>query len=97
MILFSGCRPSGNGNCDVAAELSITGPDGNAYGETFSGPVWQGPPGPQYSLQLGQSGMGFVLDPGDKLGVYTLRATVTDRVAGTIVAVQQAITGVEAN
>lgn len=95
MILISGCRPAESGNCDVAGQLSITGPDGKPYGDTYDASVWQGPPGPQYSLQLSQSGIGFVVDPEDRLGTYTLRAKVTDKVAGTTVSVQQAITASE--
>ena len=95
MLIFSGCQPAENGNCNVGVELSVTGPDGAPYGEALQGPIWQGPPPPQYNLQLGQSGLGFILEPEDNLGVYTLRANVTDHVAGTTVAVQQAITAAE--
>jgi hypothetical protein len=95
MILVSGCRTAASGNCDVAGELSIMGPDGKPYGETYNAPVWQGSPGPRYSLQLSQSGIGFVLDPEDKLGTYTLRAKITDKVAGTTLSVEKAIIGEE--
>jgi hypothetical protein len=91
MLVFTGCRAASSGNCDVSVELSVTGPDGAIYGETLRGPIWQGPPAPQYALQLGQSGLGFILESHDKLGVYTLRAKVTDHVAETTVEVQQAI------
>ncbi|MDP9423694.1 MAG: hypothetical protein M3Q19_12840 [Pseudomonadota bacterium] len=92
MLLFSGCRAAQDGNCDVSVELSITGPDGKPYGETLKGPIWKGPPAPQYTLQLGQSGLGFILEPQDKLGTYLLQARVTDHVAGTTLAVEQAVT-----
>ena len=95
MLIFSGCRAAADGNCNVSVELSITGPDGAPYGETLKGPIWQGPPAPQYNLQLGQSGIGFILEPEDKLGIYTFKANVTDHVAGTSVAVHQAITAAE--
>jgi hypothetical protein len=92
MLLFSGCRAARDGNCDVSVELSITGPDGKPYGETLRGPIWKGPPAPQYTLQLGQSGLRFILEPQDKLGTYLLQAKVTDEVAGTALAVEQAVT-----
>ena len=92
MLIFSGCQAAEDGNCDVTVELSVTDPDGAPYGETFKGPLWQGPPAPQYNLQLGQSGLGFILEPEDKLGTYRLKANVTDHVAGTTVAVEQTIT-----
>lgn len=92
MLIFSGCRAAEDGNCDVSAEMSIIGPDGKPYGETLRGPIWKGPPMPQYVLQLGESGAGFRLEPQDKLGFYTLRAKVTDQVAGTTLMVEQTIT-----
>lgn len=94
-LIFSGCRAAENGNCNVSVELSVTAPDGAPYGETLKGLIWQGPPAPQYNLQLGQSGLGFILEPQDKLGIYTLQANVTDHVAGTILNVQQAVTAAE--
>jgi hypothetical protein len=95
MLIFSGCRAAENGNCNVSVELSVTGPDGAPYGKTFNGPIWEGPPPPQYNLQLGQSGLGFILEPEDKLGIYKLKANVTDHVAGTTLRVQQAITATD--
>ena len=95
MLIFSGCQAAENGNCNVSVELSVTGPDGVPYGETFKGPIWRGPPAPQYNLQLGESGLGFILDPQDKLGIYRLQAKVTDHVAATTVTVEQAVTAIE--
>ena len=37
----------------------------------------------------------FILEPEDKLGIYTLKANVTDHVAGTTLKVQQAITAAD--
>jgi hypothetical protein len=55
-----------------------------------------GPPAPAYNLQLAESSLGFILEPHDPLGTYTLKATVTDNVAGTTLSVQQAVTAVAA-
>jgi hypothetical protein len=96
ILLFSGCRPGQDGNCNVTAELSITGPDGSPYSETMSGKVWGGAPAPGYNLQASESSIGFTLDPEDPLGVYTLKAMVRDNVAGTKLAVQQSVTAVDA-
>ncbi len=95
MLIFSGCRAGADGQCNVSVDLSVVGPDGSPYGESMHGPIWRGPPAPQYNLQLGESGLGFILDPHDKLGVYTLKAKVTDQVAARSVEVEQTITATE--
>ncbi|HEY0148177.1 MAG TPA: hypothetical protein VGB70_04165 [Allosphingosinicella sp.] len=93
-LIFSGCSAAADGNCNVTAELSMTGPSGAPYGETATGKVWSGPPAPGYNLQLSQSGLGFILEPQDPLGVYVIKAAVTDHVAGRTLHVQQSITAV---
>jgi hypothetical protein len=95
MLLFSGCRAGQDGNCDVIVELGVTGPDGSQYGDIFKGTVWNGPPPPAYNLQLGRDGLGFILEPEDSLGTYTLKAAITDKVAGTTLEVRKAIAAVE--
>jgi hypothetical protein len=95
MLLFSGCRAGADGNCNVTVELAVTGPAGKPYGETLKGNAWSGPPAPAYNLQLAESSLGFILEPHDPLGTYTLKATVTDKVAGTTLSVQQAVTAVD--
>jgi hypothetical protein len=95
MLIFSGCKVGPDGKCNVTAELSITGPDGKAYGKTMQAPVWNEPPASGYNLQLSPASIGFRLDPEDALGSYTLHASVTDRLAGTTVVVEQAITAKE--
>jgi hypothetical protein len=94
ILLFSGCRPAPDGNCNVTAELSMTGPNGSPYGDTMRGLVWAGPPAPQYRLQASESSLGFRLEPADPLGTYTLRAMVTDNVAGTTLSVEQPVRAV---
>ena len=61
MLIFSGCRPGPDGNCNVTVELSITGPNGSPYGEKLTGKVWSGPPAPDHNLQLAESSLGSSL------------------------------------
>jgi hypothetical protein len=42
-------------------------------------------------LQLAKISLGFKLEPEDTLGIYTIKATVTDAVAGTSVEVEKAV------
>jgi hypothetical protein len=97
ILLFSGCRPAADGECNVTMELAVSGPSGAAYGETMKAMVWSGPPAPAYKLQAAEGSLGFVLEPEDALGRYTLRAAVTDHVAGLTLPVQQTVEAVEAN
>lgn len=94
MVLFSGCRAAADGNCDVTIEATVTGPGGKPYGDTFKVKAWGGPPAPQYNLQASHANLAFVLEAQDELGTYTVKAIVTDQVAGTSVAVQELIQAV---
>lgn len=95
MIIFSGCRAGAEGNCNVTAEFSISGPDGAPYGDVMQGSLWQGPSMPDYNLQLGEGSIGFILEPEDPFGTYTLKAAITDQVAGITLQVEQAVTAAE--
>ncbi|MDQ3075371.1 MAG: hypothetical protein M3Q88_07165 [Pseudomonadota bacterium] len=96
MLIFSGCKASTDGNCNLTAIFNISGPDGAPYGKPQRGTVWSRPPAPGYALQLSEGGIGMVIEPGELLGRYTLGATVTDHVADITVAVEAPIEVVEA-
>lgn len=92
MLIFSGCRAGRDGNCNVTARFSVTAPDGSPSDEPVEAQVWSRPPAPGRNLHLSEGALGFVLEPGDPLGVYTFAAAVTDRVAGTTVEVRTSVT-----
>lgn len=91
MLLFSGCRPAPDGNCNVMAKITVLAPNGSRYGDILEAQAWGGPPTPQYVMQLAKISLGFKLEPEDSLGIYTLKATVTDEVAGTTLQVEKAV------
>lgn len=91
MLLFSGCRAAPDGNCNVTAKITVIAPNGSRYGDILEAQAWDGPPGPQYAMQLAKVSLGFKLDPEDSLGIYMIKATVTDAVAGTSVEVEKAV------
>ncbi|HEX8415579.1 MAG TPA: hypothetical protein VF637_17120 [Sphingomicrobium sp.] len=96
MVIFSGCRAAADGNCKVTAEFSIMSPDGSVYdGPPKKGPIWTGAPATGYNLQLGDSGLGFRLEPNDRAGVYKIKAVVTDEVANSIVTVEEQVTAIK--
>ena len=96
MLIFTGCRAGADGNCDVDAAFTILAPDGSRYGEVLRGKVWEGPPPPGRNLQLSVGSVALRVEPHDPLGTYTIRAELTDRVAGTSVSVEREVLAMEA-
>lgn len=91
VLVFNGCAPAPDGNCNLSVVYSITGPDGSAYDKPIEGKAWTGPPPPGFNMQAAVSSFGFELEPADKLGSYRMIAKVTDEVAGKTLTVSQII------
>jgi hypothetical protein len=88
MLIFHGCRAGPDGNCNVTADFSILQPDGRPYGETQTAPIWRGPAVEDQSLRLAESGPALIVEPADPMGIWTIRARVTDHVRGVTVEVE---------
>lgn len=97
MLLFTGCKAGADGNCNLTADYHIRAPNGTPYGKPLSGPVWKLPPAPNYNLQLSEGSIGLRVEPGEMLGRYKLKATVTDHVARLTVTVEAPVEVVEVN
>ena len=92
-IIFKGCRGDASGNCNVTVDYHLVGPDGKTYGERKMAEVWVGhPPAPNLNLQISPSGFSVSFENGDPLGVYRLRAAITDHVAGVTLDTEQSLT-----
>ena len=94
VLVFHGCAAGPDGNCDVAVTFSVTAPDGSASDEPVNGIALKGPPAPGMNLLASEGSFGFALEPEDKYGRYTLRATLTDRVTGKSVTLQDVVDAV---
>lgn len=82
VVVFTGCAPAKDGLCDSTVTYNVFKPDGTVYGEQQAGELWTGkPPPPKNGIQLSIGNMGIVLEPGDPLGTYVMRAEVHDRVS----------------
>lgn len=80
IIVFRGCKPDTNGNCDADVDFRLLRPDQSVYGEEKGVELWKGKPAPeQSSLQVGIGVFGMRVEPDDPLGTYTFEATVRDR------------------
>lgn len=96
VVFFTGCAPDANGLCQATVEYAAFLPDGKLYNEPSEGELWvdKRPPA-QGQIQLGINSLGIVLEPEDPLGVYKLRATVVDQVAGKTLILERDFTAVE--
>lgn len=96
MLIVAGCSAGPDGKCRVGAEFSMKRPDGKPYGPVHRAVALSAPPAPEGNLQLAQASLGFILDPPDPLGRYTIAATVTDEIAGVALKVEQVVEAVAA-
>jgi hypothetical protein len=96
MVIFSGCRAGGDGNCRLSVEFRMKRPDGAPYGQVHRSIAWRGPPPPGRNLQLAEASLGFKLDPPDPLGRYAIAAIVTDEIAGETLTVEQEVEALDA-
>jgi hypothetical protein len=98
VVFFTGCGADAKGLAQTTVDFTAYRPDGKPYGEAFEGELWiDKPPPAQGQIQLGVSTMGIVLEPGDPLGVYTIQATIVDKVTGKKFVLEREFTGVDSN
>jgi hypothetical protein len=96
VILFTGCAPTGEGLCNSTVTYTVFKPDGTVYGQQQEGELWTGKrPPPKNEIQLSVGNMGIVLEPGDPLGTYVMRAEVRDRVSQKTIRLERQFEGVE--
>jgi len=92
-LVFTGCSPDPKGNCNLTVDFETLGPDGSRYDLTKGAKLWVGyPPPPGRNLQLSMSGYGLRVEDKDPLGVYRIRATVTDQVSGKVLHTEESLT-----
>jgi hypothetical protein len=84
LVLFSECRPSKEGKCDVRMDIVVLDPTGTVYGESKDTEVWVGKEAPASgTTQLGVGYLMIRIEPKDPPGEYRIKAHITDRVAGS--------------
>lgn len=81
-VLFQGCRPNPDGNCDASVDFEVLSPDGSVYASLDDAELWRDKPEVAVPvIQLGVDYMVTLIDPEDPLGRYTVRARLCDQVA----------------
>lgn len=96
-LVFSGCRPDLVRRCNVTADFTLIGPQGQEYARHEGAEVWVGKPAPGMStLTLSQASLGLYIEPEDPAGTYIVRARVTDHNAGITLTTEKPLRLIEA-
>jgi hypothetical protein len=97
VVYFAGCAPDAKGNCDATVRFTAQAPDGKPWSDPIEGELWLNklPPG-KGQMQLSVKNMGILIETGDALGVYKVRADIEDKVAKKKLVLEREFTAVEA-
>ncbi|HEX6718987.1 MAG TPA: hypothetical protein VF088_17900 [Pyrinomonadaceae bacterium] len=78
IVLFAGCKPDAQGNCNAEVDYAVYKPDGNLYAEEKGQPLWkeQAPPAP--NIQLSTAVLGIRIEENDPAGEYVVKAKLSD-------------------
>jgi hypothetical protein len=94
-IAFQGCQANDAGECDVTVDYDVRDPAGKQWAQ-HTGEVWVKRPAPGAGqLQLSLHALGLQMEAKDPLGVYLVRASITDHISGVTLATQQELTVAE--
>ena len=96
-IVFSGCKPTAKGKCNVSMRFRVIQPDGKVYSETPSMEVWQNKPAPRArGLELSVQYLKIVVEPHEQRGRYTIQAQVCDDNTGAVLSLQKTFSAIDA-
>lgn len=79
-LVFTGMGLDSGLNAEVTWDVTVLRPDGTAYAEFKDLPALRGRRPTRYMVTLAEAAVRISFDPPDPAGVYTVRATVRDRV-----------------
>jgi len=81
VLIFHGCSPKKDGNCDVVSRFFLVNPDGSTT-PAGGGPVWAEKPMSDGVIQLGKASLFLQFSGSDPLGEYKIVTQIQDRVSG---------------
>ena len=97
IIYFTGCVANAAGHCDLVVRFSTKTPEGKLWGDPIVAELWVNlPPPGKDQVQLSKGNLGLIIEPGDSLGVYRVRAEILDRVSKKGMVLERDFTAVEA-
>lgn len=89
-VVFSGCKPSVAGKCNVSMSFRVLRPDGKVYANTPSMEVWQDKPAPPgRALALSVQYLRVRIEPHEQQGRYTVEVQVHDENGGKVLALKK--------
>ncbi len=95
-IVFSGCKPTAKGHCNVSMRFRVLQPDGKVYSETPAMEVWQDKPAPRaHALELSVQYLKIIVEPHEQRGRYTIQAQVRDDNSGSVLSLQKSFSAVD--
>lgn len=95
-VIFSGCKPTAKGQCNVVMRFRVIQPDGKVYSETPDMEVWQDKPAPRArSLELSVQYLKIVVEPHEQRGRYIIQAQVRDDNTGAVLFLQKAFSATD--
>ena len=96
-VIFSGCKPTPKGQCNVSMRFRVIQPDGKVYSETTAMEVWQDKPAPRArALELSVQYLKVVVEPHEQRGRYTIQVQVRDDNTGSVLSLQKAFSAADA-
>jgi len=92
-VIFSGCKPTTKGQCNVSMRFRVIQPDGKIYSETPAMEVWQNKPAPRnHALELSVQYLKIIVEPHEQRGRYTIQTQVRDDNTGVVLFLQKTFT-----
>jgi hypothetical protein len=95
-IIFGGCQPDSEGNCNVTMQFTVTQPDRKIYTKTPLMEVWQGKPAPPgRSLEASVQYLKIIVEPDEQRGAYLVMVTVIDQNAGASIKLEKQFSAID--
>lgn len=94
-IVFSGCKATATGKCDVTMSFRVIQPDGKVYATTPDMEVWQNKNAPGTALALGVQYLRIRIEPHELRGRYTVNVEVRDHNSGKVLVLKRTFTAAD--
>jgi hypothetical protein len=95
-VIFSGCKPTAAGKCNVSMTFSVIQPDGKVYASTPSMEVWQDKDAPGRALALSAQYLRIRIEPHELRGRYTVHVKVRDENSGNVLLLKKSFAATDA-
>lgn len=99
VVMFGGCQRNVEGKCRIAVKYEIRQPDGTVYEGMDGSKVASAvdvPVSRENSYYLAPQRLGVRIEPGEALGPYEVKVTVSDLVGNHSISTVQTLNAVEA-